>query len=289
MRNSGRSTIREALATGGAELARAGIEDAALESRLLLGAVLDRPHLEVGLSPGEPLSAEQLGRYQALLQARCARQPLQHLLGEVDFYGHQFRVRPGVFIPRPETEAVTAVALDLLPSSKPARIAEVGSGTGVIAVTIALERPAAEVWCCDLDHAAVALTRENARLLGVGARIHALEGEGLTALAAWAPFDFVVSNPPYIPSDQIDALEPEVRDHDPRTALDGGTDGLVVTRALIREAQAHLAPGGHLVVELGDDQADTAAALASEAGYQHVTVALDLAGRQRILCATQPT
>jgi release factor glutamine methyltransferase len=214
------------------------------------------------------------------------------LLGDVEFYGRCFRVAPGVLIPRPETEAVVEAALAVLDASVPghpgpgfrASVADIGSGTGVIGLTLAAERPTIHVWCVDRDAAAAALTAENAAALAVGERVGVLRGDGMAPLARSA-FDVVVSNPPYLASDTIPTLEPEVRDHDPRSALDGGPDGLEMVRRLLGEAGQVLRPGGHLVVEIGHDQGEAVTRLAAKHAWQEVAIRPDLAGFDRALVA----
>ncbi|MGD8395269.1 MAG: peptide chain release factor N(5)-glutamine methyltransferase [Candidatus Eiseniibacteriota bacterium] len=282
------TTTGEALEEGGRRLARAGIDDPDLEARLLLGHVLRQPHLAVGLARGRALDPSAVVAFLDLVHERCQRRPLQHLMGDVDFYGYTFRIGPGVLVPRPETESVVEVALRRLGGPRGARVADVGCGSGVIAVTLAAERPGVVVLGTDTSRHAVHLTRLNACALGVGKRIHVCVADLLSPCSLAAPFDLVVSNPPYVPTATIDDLAPEVRDHDPRVALDGGDDGLDVVRRLLGTARAHLVPGGWLVIELGYDQGARAMRLAAAAGWREVAVRPDLAGRDRVLEARCP-
>jgi len=283
-------TVAEALAGAARRLAAVGVPSPEADARLLLGHVLGRKALELVVEGGRQLTPLEQDGFGALVEARADRRPLQHLIGDVEFYGRNFRVGAGVLIPRPETEAVVEAALGVLDASIPpltpafAKVADIGSGTGVIGLTLAAERPQVQVWCVDREAAAAALTARNAVELAVAGRVRVLRGDGVAALAREA-FDLVVSNPPYLPSAMIPTLEPEVRDHDPRIALDGGPDGLGVIRRLLDEAGRVLRPGGHLVIEIGHDQGGTVTRLAAQGGWQTVTIRPDLAGYDRVLIA----
>jgi release factor glutamine methyltransferase len=278
-------TVGAAIVQGETELRAAGIETADVEIRLLLAHVLRIPHLEVGLERGRALSPSEARVFVDLLAARARRLPVQHLLGDVEFYGRVFRIGPGVLVPRPETESVAETALQTLSPTADYTVAEVGCGAGILSVTIACERPRCTIWCADVAPAAVSLTELNAAAHGVGDRVHARLGDLFTPLRAAAPFQLVVANPPYIPTAEIDRLAPEVRDHDPRAALDGGPDGLALIRRLLADAGGVLAGGGTIVLEMGYDQGQAVAELAREHGWREVTILPDLAGRERVLQA----
>jgi release factor glutamine methyltransferase len=279
------TNVGDALVRGELRLRDAGIEEWGLEARLLLGHVLQVSHLEVGIDRARPLTPSESGVFHDLVAARARRRPIQHLLGDVDFYGRSFRVGPGVLIPRPETESAIEAALEVLPPGTAAHVAEVGAGAGVLAVTIACERLEAQVWCNDISDAALRLTRLNAAAHGVESRVHALPGDLLAPLAAHGPFDLLISNPPYIPSGDIAGLAPEVRDHDPRAALDGGPDGLDVVRRLLDGGSSLLRTSGRIVLELGYDQGPAVRELAVDAGWSEIEILPDLAGRDRVLRA----
>lgn len=263
-------------------LAQAGVEDARLEAELLLMAALniDRATLYANLQDAAPDG--RAVALEALAQRRAKREPNAYITGKREFYGREFHVGPGVFIPRPETETLVEEALRVAATMNGAlTIADVGCGSGAIALTLAAELPRAAVFAIDVDAAPLLATRENAKRLGVAARVRALRGDLLAPLPA--PVDVIAANPPYIPSNQIPQLAPEVR-YEPRRALDGGAHGLDLMRRLLADAPRYLKPGGALLAELDPAQAAEARALAQAAfPGAAVGVARDLAGRERVL------
>ncbi len=284
-------TVAEILRDAVRRLAAAGVPSPEVDARLLLGRVLRLPPLELGLAPGRRLTPVERDSFADLLGKRAARLPLQFLLGDAEFYGRRFQVAPGVLIPRPETEAVVEAAiavLDAAPRDQAfIQVADIGSGAGVIGLTLAAERPRVRVTCVDRDALAVSLTGANAAALGVASRVQVVRGDGVEPLARSA-FELLVSNPPYLPTDVIASLEPEVREHDPRFALDGGPDGLALIARLIADAGSVVRPGGHLVLEIGHDQAAAAEHLAAKHGWSAIAVRPDLSGHDRVLLARRP-
>lgn len=256
-----------------------GIESARLDAELLLAHVLGSSRLQLYLDSDRPVVADELDRYRALVKRRGEREPLQLLVGHVEILEHEFLVRPGVFIPRPETEVLieTCRTFDL---SATARIVEVGVGTGCIGLSLATHFPGASVVGFDVNPRAIALTRENAERLGVADRIELREGDALEVPLPDA--DLLVSNPPYVPAPEIPALEPEVRDHDPAAALDGGPDGLDFVRALVPRAVAALSAGGRLALEHADTQGPAVRAILADAGLSAVETVRDLSDRDRV-------
>jgi release factor glutamine methyltransferase len=279
-------TVAEILREAQESLAAAGVPSPEVDARLLLAHVLGCRHLDLALAPGRRLEPAERERFADLLLQRAARIPLQLLLGDVEFFGRRFQVAPAVLIPRPETETVVEVGLALLDArgtgTTPTHAADIGSGAGVIGLTLAAERPRLQVVCIDRSQQAVRLTRANALALEVASRVLVVRGDSLAPLAREA-FDLVISNPPYLRSAVIPGLEPEVRDHDPRLALDGGPDGLAHLRRLAEEGGALLRPGGSLVVEIGDEQSEAAQRLLADNGFEGVVLHRDLAGRDRVL------
>lgn len=264
-------------------LRTAGIEAPRHEARWLVDAILGERRLD----GARRLSAAEAERLEDALVRRAAREPLDRILGEREFWSLPFRLSPATLSPRPDSETLVEAALALLPDRARAwRLLDLGTGSGALLLALLSELPAASGVGVDLAPGAVATAAENARLLG-------LAGRARFALDDWAaretgPFDLVISNPPYIESAVVATLEPEVRRFDPALALDGGADGLAAYRALLPAARRLLAPGGWLVLELGLGQATAVVTLATAAGFTHVSTRDDLSGIARALLARQP-
>lgn len=256
-----------------------GIESARLDAELLLAHVLDCNRLQLYLDSDRPIVPDELDRYRALVKRRGAREPLQLLVGSVEIMEHEFEVRPGVFIPRPETEILieTCRALDL---PDEATIVEVGVGTGCIGLSLLSHFPTARLIGFDVNPAAIDLATANATRLGLADRAEFRLGDARDA--ALPPCDLFVSNPPYVPAGDIPGLQPEVRDHDPLEALDGGPDGLDFVRALLPRVVDALGAGGTVAMEHADAQGPAIAALFEEAGLRDVVVRRDLTDRDRV-------
>jgi release factor glutamine methyltransferase len=257
-----------------------------LEAEVLLAHVLETSRAVLIAHHERPLTPAQLDQYQALVRRRAANYPLPYLTGRIEFYGLEFEVTPDVLIPRPETETLVDLAL----RRRPARVVDVGTGSGCIAVSLAVHLPEVTVYAVDVSPAALAIARRNAERHGVAERVRLLAGDLLGPLPG--PLDLIVSNPPYVPTDERAALPASVRDHEPRLALDGGPDGLALVRRLLAQAPAVLrnpapvtgCPGGGLLIEIGANQGEAASRLA-RAFFPHATVRVhpDLAGRDRVL------
>lgn len=283
-------TVRELMALSSDYLAEKGIETPRVSAERLLGDLLGLARIELYLQSDRPVSEVELARYRDLVRRRAAGVPLQVLMGTTGFYAREFKVAAGVFIPRPETERLVETAVDLLTPPdhrllRP-RVADVGCGCGAIAVSLAAEIPAAEVWATDTSREAVDLTRQNAHRHGVELRLHAVVGNLLQPLPTHlrGHVDMVVSNPPYVRSEEMDGLPVEVR-HDPPAALDGGPDGLDVYRELTAAAGHWLHPGGWLAVEIGADQGRSVPALLAAAGFSEISMLLDYNDRPRVVKA----
>ena len=263
-------------------LEAAGIGDARLEADLIWTTTLgiDRAALYAALR--DTPSDEEAGRAEALCERRLNREPVAYLMGTREFYGLPIAVGPGVLIPRPETETVVEETLRLVESVASPVLADVGCGSGAIAVALAVARPEAVVYALDLAPRALELTTLNAESHGVSSRVRVLESDLLAALPC--PVHVVAANLPYVMADEIPLLEPEVSRYEPREALDGGADGLALVRRLLAEAGGHLLPGGALVLEMDPRQTAAAsdAAAACFAGAR-IRAARDLAGRERVL------
>ncbi len=287
-------TVRELIAATHEWFASRGLESPRLNAERLLGEVLGLTRLELYLHHDRPLTSAETDRYRELVKRRAAGEPLQTLIGQTEFFSRTFRVEPGVFIPRPETELLVERCTDLLTGGTSSLLQpvalEVGCGTGIIGVSLASEITRLRVWASDVNPAAVELTNVNARRLGVAARVEALEGPLFRPFPAHlrGAVHLLVSNPPYIPSDVVPTLDREVSEHDPHEALDGGPDGLDVYRALAAGAGAWLAPGGWIALEIGHDQGESVPALLVEAGFEDVEMRPDYNDLPRTVTARWP-
>ncbi len=268
------------------DLRAAGISEAEAIAEWAAADLLGCRRLELRARGAQPLSLAQRKRGAALRRALLAGVPLQYALGTAEFHGRIFAADPRALIPRPETEELVERALNAaeLWSLPRPRAADVGTGSGVIAVTLALERPRARIFATDRSAEALKLARENARRHGVEERIAWRLGDLLEGFSE-AALDAVVGNLPYVPTDEIARLEPRVRDHEPRTALDGGADGLRLLERLIEQAPRVLARPGWIFLEIGENQGAAVAALLARGGFRDVRIARDLAGRNRFALA----
>ena len=278
---SARGALRDAVAV----LHDAGIETAKNDAEWLFADALGVGRAELHVMLADPLPGHLTRALDAAVRRRARGEPLQHILGWESFRGLRLRVGRNVLVPRPETETLVDCALALLPppGAGAPRIVDVGTGSGNIACAIAAERPDARVLAIDLSLAAVFVARENAVRLGFGARVAVAGGDGLAPVGAGCA-DLVVSNPPYLARGILRTLPREVRDHDPRLALDGGDDGLEVIRRLAADARRVLRPGAALVMETGGgDHARAVRGLMAAAGYGAIEVREDLTGVARFV------
>ncbi len=279
---SARRALREAVAT----LHDAGIDTARNDAEWLFADAFGVGRAELHLMlDDEPLAASVAAGVSAAVRRRARGEPLQHILGWESFRGLRLRVGREVLVPRPETEILVETALALLPPAgrRPVDAVDVGTGSGNIACAIAAERADARVLAVDVSPAAVAMARENAAALGLAARVTVVGGDLLASVRS-AAMDLVVSNPPYLARSILRTLPREVRDHDPRVAIDGGPDGLDVIARLLDDARRVLRPGGALVMETGGgDHTRAVAERMTDAGYVEVDVRADLLGVRRFV------
>lgn len=272
----------------GALLKKAGIANADREADWLLASVLDVPTHVLVLEGERPVSTIQAEQAWALFRRRAAREPLQYILGTQEFRGLDLAVTPDVLIPRPETELLVEEALRAVSGIAAPVLADVGTGSGCIAVAIASERPAATVYALDISAPALALARSNATRHGVRDRIRFIRADLLETFSGPSTegFDVIVSNPPYIPEQDVDGLQPEVARNEPRVALAAGPDGLAFYRRLLREAPSLLKPGGRLIMELGCGQSGAVRRLARQGGaFDSIECRKDAAGIERVFIA----
>lgn len=275
---------RDALAAATEVLAAAGIDSARADAEWLLAGTLGVGRAALFLDTGLPPAVAE--RYGCAVRRRILREPLQRILGWEEFHGLRFPLTDAVLVPRPETEVLVDWVLALMPPLLPGRrltAVEVGTGSGCIAGALAWRRSDLDVIALDVSIEAVAAAKASVTGLGLHGRVHTVVGDLLTAVQPGRAH-LIVSNPPYLPSGSLAFLAPEVRDHEPRLALDGGPDGLHVIRRLVTEARGRLTPGGVLALETGGGrQASAVADLMNEAGFDHVLVHNDLAGVERFV------
>ena len=283
-------TLRDALREGIARLEKAGTPSAALAAELLLMHVAscDRAHLYA--HPEQLLAPNFLAEYFSLLQRRANGTPTQYLTGKQEFWGLEFAVTPDVLIPRPETEHVVEVALARIGESRrnaPLAVADIGTGSGCIAIALATELPNAVIAATDISAQALEIARGNAARHNMASRIQFIHSDLFSSIDSPAEFDLVVSNPPYVARRDARSLPIEVREHEPHSALFAGENGLDLYRALIAQSESWMKRGGHLVLELGHGQFEAVSELLDSArGWSRVSATMDLAGIPRVLAAT---
>ncbi len=275
-------TLVKAWQSAKQRLEAAGLSGPVIDARLLVEAAADATRADIVGDPHRVLTADQETTLSDYLARRERREPVSHILGRKGFWKIMLNVTPDVLTPRPDTETVVEYVLRDFPEHAAWSILDLGVGSGAIILSILAERPAARGLGVDVSAEAVAVARDNAAHLGLANRLALLRGDWTAGLAE-ASFDLVVSNPPYIASDVIETLEPEVRDHEPRIALEGGPDGLMHYRLLAPEILRVLKPGGRFAVEIGYDQKEAVEALFRGAGASGVTTVLDLANRDRVV------
>ncbi len=280
-------TYRELRDIGVGTLKKAGVDAPAFELSVLFEDLAGVPRARFPLLGAEEAPKEAAEELLAAVKRRAGGYPLQYLVGSWWFYGRKFEVGEGVLIPREETELLCETALRLLEHERAPTVADLCSGTGCVGVTIAKERPDAEVFAYELSEDALAYLKRNI-MLNDAPNVHVCRADVLLPPEADAPvFDLIACNPPYIRSGEIPLLQPELR-AEPYLALSGGEDGLDFYRAVIQNWPGKLRPGGHLIFEMGEDEAPEVAKLLAAAGFAEIEVYDDLAGFQREISAKKP-
>jgi release factor glutamine methyltransferase len=287
------TTIATALSEAETVLRAQSIDTARLDAEVLLGSVLSVERTELLSRLALPLSPLQSDQFRQLIQRRAGREPLAYITGVREFWSLEFRVTPDVLIPRPETELLVETVLRLLSHASrltphaSQRLLDLGTGSGCLAVALAKELPHAELWAVDISPDALVVARENARRHGVAGQIHFLQGDLFAPLGAGLePFDVIVSNPPYIARSELTTLQPEVRQWEPRQALDGGADGLDFHGRLVNESPAYLRSGGWLALELGAGQFPAVCRLLQARRRFTINPSVrDYAGHERVVVA----
>jgi release factor glutamine methyltransferase len=269
-------TVGEVLRRATEYLAGKGVESPRLDAEHLLGKALRLSRVQLYMHHDRPLSEAERDAFRELVRRRGEREPLAYVLGEWGFRGLTLKVDPRALVPRPETEVVVERCLELIEAVPKPDVVDVGTGTGAIALAIAQEHPGAHVTGLDVSPGALALARENGELVGVDVRF---EQRDVTEGLGDAEYDLVVSNPPYVMPDEIETLEPEVRDWEPRIATVANEH----TRVVAERARDALRPGGHLVMEVADERGERAADMLEALGYGDVRLTPDLTGHDRVV------
>lgn len=264
-----------------------GLDQPRSDAEVLLAHALNLERIQLYLRHDQPLSESELARYREMIRRRASREPTQYITGKQEFWSLEFEVGPSVLVPRPETEVLVERVLEA-GTADGARVLDVGTGSGAIAVALARERPAWTIVATDVSLKALATARKNIERHGVSDRVFLVAGRLLGFMAPErAGFDLIVSNPPYVASKDLPKLPPEVRDHEPLTALEGGgAEGAGTLFAILEQAPRYLKPGGHVFVEFGSDQKDVLVRwMETAGGYEAFEVFEDYAGLPRILHA----
>jgi release factor glutamine methyltransferase len=282
-------TILEVIQRSTDFLTKKGVSSPRLQVELLISHVLKMPRMQIYLNFERVLKEAELTTLREMVQRRGNREPLQYIIGNVPFCNWELTVTPAVLIPRPETEILAERGWQFLSTVRntPATALDFGTGSGCLAIALAAKVPTAQVHALDASTDALAIAQQNATKQNV--QIHFHQGNGFEALTPERlQFDLIISNPPYIPSAEIETLEPEVRDHEPRSALDGGADGLDFYRLLAAESKNWLKPSGKILLEFGDGQADAVKKTFEEQKFVVESIECDYSQRPRILSARPP-
>jgi len=262
------------------------IDQPAIDARLLLEVAADVTRTDIITDPYRVLTEAQMATLDDFLDRRARREPVSHIIGRKGFWKILLQVNKHVLTPRPETEVIVDEVLKAFPEQMPFNMLDLGVGSGTILLAVLAERPAAKGLGIDVSEEALAVARENAANLDLAGRTALMRGDWTNGLGDDS-FDLVVSNPPYIATPVIETLEPEVRDHEPRLALDGGPDGLDAYRFLAGEILRVLKPGAMFAVEIGHDQSEAVETLFRQAGAQNVRTIKDLSVNDRVVTGTK--
>jgi len=281
-------SIKRVLTWAAEDLKRRGNDGGRLDVELLLGRVLGLDRIGLIMQSERPLTPAELNAFRELFKRRRLGEPVAYLLGEREFYGISLRVDARVLIPRPDSELLVEVALKRTRErSMRGDALDLCTGSGCVAIAFARQRPTWSVTASDISPDALALARANAHRTGAVRNLRLLEGSLFTPIAEQR-FDLVTANPPYIATGDIATLPVDVRDFEPRLALDGGADGLDLVREIAAQGPQHLTPGGVLAMEIGADQGAAAVAILERSGYRDVELARDLGARDRVVSGYGP-
>jgi release factor glutamine methyltransferase len=280
-------TVLEAIQKSTEFLAKKGVESPRLQTELLLAHLLKLPRMKLYLNFERALTLAETDALREFIKRRSQREPLQHVVGSTSFCGYEIAVNRHALVPRPETELLAELGWQFLSTinHQPSTALDFGTGTGCIAIALAAKCPNAKITALDVSTDALTLAKQNALQNQVVERIEFLQGDGFAALVTKLQFDLLISNPPYIASAEIETLAPEVKDFDPRAALDGGADGLNFYRRLATEAKPFLKSDGKIMLEFGDGQADVIKNIFENEKWIVEAVQEDYSQRARILIA----
>jgi len=262
-----------------------GIESPRLNAELLVGHALGLARMQLYLQFERPLGEPELEKIRPLVRRRGQGEPIQYVLGEADFHGLKLKADRRALIPRPETEWMVGTVIERAGAAVPKRVLDLGTGSGAIALALAAAWPQSEVIAVDSSAEALALARENAAATGLAARVDFIQSDWYSALPPGARFDFVIGNPPYLSAEETARTAPEVREHEPMSALAAADGGLADLRLILAGAAPHLAPGGWIALETGAGQHDELRRLALESGWARFESLRDLAARERCVLA----
>jgi release factor glutamine methyltransferase len=293
-------TVLEGIQKSTEFLAKKDVESPRLQAELLLAHILKLPRMKLYLNFERALTDSETTAFRDLIKRRAQREPLQHIVGSTSFCGFEIAVSRHVLVPRPETELLAEAGWSFLSTlnSQPSTVLDFGTGSGCLAIALAAKCPNAKIIALDISPEALEIAKQNASKNNVADRIEFLQGDSLESLVGrvtpCAPpgspaFDLLISNPPYIPTAEIATLDPEVRDYDPRGALDGGIDGLDFYRRLASEARPFLKPAGKIMLEFGDGQAQPIREIFTTENWIVEAIRADYNQRQRILIAKTTT
>ena len=275
-------TVLQLLSWAEDVLNQAGVSTPRVDAEWILVDILHCKRSQLVQHPAP--SSQHIETYRHLITQRSKRIPLQHLLGETEFYGLPFKTTPDALIPRPDTETLIEAVVTRLKDHPSPTMLDMGTGSGIIAITLAHELPRAQIWASDIAKASLRLAQQNAHLNHVSHRIHFVSSNLFTAFFQTPKFDAIISNPPYIPTRDMLNLEPEVLDHDPHLALDGGADGLAFYRKIIPQSLIYLTSNGLLALEIGYDQAQAVSHLIQQhTQFGSIFIQKDLTGQMRVV------
>ncbi len=279
-------TVMDYLRLAAGHLAASGVDRPRLDAEVLLGWVLGLDRVRLYVEHDRPLTPPEVDAYRACIARRARREPVAYITGVREFYSRPFFVDHRVLIPRPETEHLVEVALEELgrrfPGEKERRVLDVGTGSGAVAITVALEAPGTRVVAVDVSPGALEVAQRNAEALGAAERVRFLESDVFSAVGE-ETYHAIVSNPPYVSASEWEQLPPDVRQYEPREALLGGTDGLDLIRRLAAGAPPRLVLGGFLAMEIGEGQGEAARRILAEHGFGEIRTIRDLAGKDRVV------